>query len=62
FKSILDPAKKDILRKKELANAKSNAMKLCKISGTTLGDIVSISESSPKTNMWNRYYNDYEEF
>lgn len=62
FKSILDPAKKDILLKKALANAKSNAMKLCEISGTTLGDVISISESSPKTNMWNSYYNDYEEF
>lgn len=62
FKSVLDPEKKETLLKQALADAKSNALKLCAIAGTSLGKIISISENAPKADIWNSYYNDHEEF
>lgn len=62
FKSVIDLDKKDTLLKLALADAKSNATKLCKLTGSSLGEIISISENSPKSDIWNSYHNGYEEF
>jgi len=61
FKSVLTPDKRNELRKKALEDAKVNAEQLCKISGGTLGAITSISESAPRPELWNSYYDSYEE-
>lgn len=61
FKAVLTAEKRNELRKKALADAKANAAQLCKISGGTLGDITSISESAPRPEVWSSYYDSYEE-
>jgi uncharacterized protein YggE len=60
-KATLTSTKKDILRKEALADARAHAMQLCKIAGTTIGDIVYISENAPRTDVWKSYYDSYEE-
>ncbi len=61
FKAVLTAEKRNELRKKALADARANAVQLCKISGGTLGDITSISESAPRPEVWSSYYDSYEE-
>jgi hypothetical protein len=61
FKAVLTAEKRNELRKKALADARANAAQLCKISGGTLGDITSISESAPRPEVWSSYYDSYEE-
>lgn len=61
FKAVLTDEKRNELRKKALADARTNAEQLCKISGGTLGDIISISESTPRPEIWNTYYESYDE-
>lgn len=61
FKSVLNPEKMSALRKTALLDARKNAEVLCKISGGTLGEILSISESTPRPEVWSSYYDSYEE-
>ena len=61
YKSVLSPAQRNKLRQEALTDAKANATQLCKISGSSLGEIISISESTPRSEVWNSYYDSYEE-
>ena len=61
FKSVLSPEQRNKLRQEALTDAKANATQLCEISGSSLGEITSISESTPRSEVWNSYYDSYEE-
>lgn len=61
-KNTLTSKMRDLLRKEALADARANAEQLCKIAGTSLGEIVYISENTPRTDIWKSYYDSYEEF
>ncbi|WP_047246643.1 SIMPL domain-containing protein [Maribacter thermophilus] len=58
FKTTIDQKTMDSLLKTALADAKAKALKLCELTGQSLGDIVSISENLPLTDVWTSYYND----
>lgn len=61
FKAVLSPEKRNELRKTALLDARKNAEDLCKISGGILGEIVNISETTPRLEVWSSYYDSYDE-
>lgn len=62
FKTTIDQKTMDSLLKTALADATAKAQKLCDLTGQSLGEIISISQNLPLTEVWTGYYNDSDDY
>ncbi|MBQ4913670.1 SIMPL domain-containing protein [Maribacter sp. MMG018] len=62
FKTSIDQKTMDSLLKTALADATAKAQKLCDLTGQSLGEVISVTENLPLTDMWTGYYNDSDDF
>ena len=60
-KSVIKPEELLLLKEKSLADAKENALRICKVADKKLGDIIAISDNVLAQTVWNDLYN-YEEY
>ncbi|WP_350287593.1 SIMPL domain-containing protein [uncultured Croceitalea sp.] len=62
FKFEMTEAQRKTFLESALKEAEENAKRVCEASGQTIGEIISISETSPMLSIWKNYHQDYPEY